>query len=93
VTGATGATGAATINQLVLVDLTTTATITLPTAVGVTGQAVTIKNKTNGGSTLTVNTTSSQTIDGVSAPASFSGAKKCWKFTSDGSNWWLTGQY
>lgn len=41
--------------------------ITLPSAVGITGRTYTIKSRMNAGVLLTVNTTSSQTIDGATS--------------------------
>lgn len=58
-------------------------TITLPTAVGITGKNYIIKN--TGGGTITIATTSSQTIDG-SAPGTLSGTTPL-KLVSTGSNW------
>lgn len=61
-------------------------TITLPTAVGCTGQIYVIKKISSDTNTITLGTTSSQTIDGVTT-------RKLWsqyeQFTviSDGSNW------
>jgi hypothetical protein len=68
-------------------------TVTLPTAVGNAGKSVTIKNTTNSTNNINVGTTSSQTIDGVAAPIGYSGAKRAWTFTSDGSNWYVTSSY
>ena len=67
-----------------------TTTITLPTAAGIKGKTYTIK-KIDAGTTSTVATTSSQTIDGVitlSLVAQYEGVK----VGSDGSNWWVVGQ-
>ena len=62
-----------------------TYTITLPTAVGITGKVYVIKSNMNTGILLTVATTSSQTIDGVTTKslARFDALK----VISNGSNW------
>lgn len=68
-----------------LIDCTANSfTVTLPTAVGFTGRVYQIKNST-GGSTITVNTTSSQTIDGITSqtvPGS-----SAMLVMSNGANW------
>jgi hypothetical protein len=75
----------------ILCNATTAAfTVTLPTAVGNTGQIYTIKKTDSTANAVTVGTTSSQTIDGAltySLPAQ-------WNFvvvTSDGANWMRIG--
>ena len=65
-------------------------TITLPTAVGVTGQIYTIKRINSGSNAVTVGTTSSQTIDGVTTYA-LSAQYKYVKVASDGANWIIIG--
>jgi hypothetical protein len=75
-------------DSTVLVSGTTT--ITLPTAAGIKGKAYTIK-KTDTGTTSTVATTSSQTIDGATTLAmatQYEGVT----VQSDGSNWWVVNQ-
>lgn len=57
--------------------------ITLPTAVGRTGAVFNIKN--SGSGTITVNTTSSQTIDGQSSGQL--SQYDCLTVQSNGSNW------
>jgi hypothetical protein len=59
-------------------------TITLPTAVGNTGRVFQIKNASNG--TITLNTTSSQTIDGSLTQTLFT--HEAVSVFSDGSNYW-----
>jgi hypothetical protein len=82
------------IGELVPCDPTAGAfTVTLPTAVGNAGKSVTVKNVSNSANAVNVATTSSQTIDAVAAPQGFSGAKRAWTFTSDGSNWYITSSY
>lgn len=61
-----------------------TFTVTLPTAVGVTGQIYVIKNVGTG--TITINTTSSQTIDGASTQ-SLASQWGVLRVQSDGTNW------
>lgn len=59
-------------------------TVTLPTAVGLTGKRYTIKN--TGGTTNTIATTSSQTIDGTATTTSVAANAKVTIF-SDNANW------
>jgi len=73
-------------------------TVTLPTAVGITGRIYIIKNiSTNGGSTVTINTTSAQTIDGsASKLLSYMGNGSfysCYTLQSNGSNWYILGGF
>lgn len=74
-----------------VVDATSgTFTLTLPTAVGVTGRVYTIKNSGTG--VVTIATTSSQTIDGVTTKTvnvQYSG----YKLISDGSNYKIIGTF
>jgi hypothetical protein len=63
-------------------------TYTLPTAVGITGRIYNVKNSST--STITVDTTSSQTIDGsltISIPAGAAGNKPNLQVQSTGANW------
>ena len=67
--------------------VTATATCTLPTAVGVTGQEIVVVNDISSG-TLTFNTTSSQTISGLSSGSLTTTVQQdAFTFVSDGSNW------
>jgi hypothetical protein len=66
--------------------VTAAATITLPTAVGVTGRMYNVKAST--GSTVTVATTSAQTIDGSSTYV-FATQNNAITVLSDGSNWFI----
>lgn len=59
-------------------------TITLPTAVGITGREYIVKN--TGAGTITLATASSQTIDG-SAPGSLGAGPTVSRLMSDGANW------
>lgn len=65
-------------------------TFTLPTAVSQAGKEILIKivsNVTNPPNTLTIATTSSQTIDGSSANLTTSTVYDAYRFVSDGANW------
>lgn len=59
-------------------------TTTFPTAVGITGRVYVVKN--TGAGTITLATTSSQTIDG-SAPGSLAAGPTQIRVMSDGANW------
>jgi hypothetical protein len=61
-------------------------TVTLPTAVGNSGRGVTLKNVTESGVTVTVATTSSQTIDGEVGDILTEGWDAI-TYISDGANW------
>ena len=65
----TAATTAGTTDQVLVFTGSSATTITLPTAVGITGRSYLVKNAGSGGTTpvLTVATTSSQTIDGITS--------------------------
>lgn len=67
-----------------IVDCTGTHTQTLPTAVGRSGKKFTIKNSGTG--IITVNTTSSQTIDGATS-VRINTRYNTRTFQSDGANW------
>jgi hypothetical protein len=60
--------------------------ITLPTAVGVTGRAYTIKRINSGANAVTVATTGGQTIDGA-ATVALSTQWQVLRVVSDGANW------
>jgi trimeric autotransporter adhesin len=63
-------------------------TITLPTAVGISGKLYTIKKIDSTANVVTVNTTSSQTIDGSTSytmNTAYSGVN----IQSDNANWWI----
>ena len=73
--------------DLTLVDTAGGAvTITLPTAVGVTGRTYTVKKISADVNAVTVNTTGGQTIDGVASIA-FRIPQTSLDFVSDGINW------
>jgi hypothetical protein len=76
-------------DQIILVDSTSAiVTITLPTAVGITGRRYTIKDwkGTSATNNITVATTSSQKIDGASTQV-FATNYQAIEVASDGSNW------
>lgn len=66
------------------IDCTTgTFTVTLPTAVGITGRVYVIKN--SGAGTITMAGTSAQTFDGATSPTIAAGAVA--QYQSNGANW------
>ncbi len=81
----TANTSAGTDNNLVFTGTSAT-TLTLPDATTMTGRAYWIKNNSSNASTLTIATTSSQTIDGVTTWA-LSERYKALKVVSNGTNW------
>lgn len=81
------ASGAVSATDSVVLLNAATLTATLPTAVGITGRAYTVKLIT--ASTGTVATTSAQTIDGA-ATYSLSANHKYVTVVSDGANWQIT---
>jgi hypothetical protein len=94
-TGVTGAIAAAktttyailTTDQVILVDGTSAFTTTLPTAVGVTGKQYTIKRIDQTlANAVTIATTSSQTIDGVTTRKLMTQYEQ-FTVVSDGTNW------
>lgn len=69
--------------------VTATATCTLPTAVGASGQRILVIWNASSG-TLTFNTTSSQTMSGIASGALTTTVQyDTYEFVSDGSNWFL----
>jgi cytoskeletal protein CcmA (bactofilin family) len=84
-------TGAATLNDthsVVLCGGTSSYQVTLPTAVGIAGRMYQIKKTSISDYTLTIGTTSSQTIDG-STSLGFSTQYNNFVVISDGANWSL----
>lgn len=65
-------------------------TLTLPTAVGVTGRQYTLKKVDSSANAVTVGTTSSQTIDGAST-YSLASQYNYVTLVSDGANWNIVG--
>lgn len=70
---------------------TSAATLTLPTAVSITGRIYWIKNASSNSSALTIATTSSQTIDGSSSWV-LSQSNKAIRVLSNGTNWYITSE-
>lgn len=68
----------------ILVNVSSAATINLPTAVGNSGQRLTVKNITN--NTVTLDGSGTQTIDGALTHV-LSGIYEKVTIQSDGSNW------
>lgn len=82
-------TAATTLNathHVVLCGGTTSYTVTLPTAVGIAGRMYQIKKNSTSAYTLTIGTTSSQTIDGSTSLA-FTTQYNNYVVISDGANW------
>jgi hypothetical protein len=71
------------INTAICIVTANSPTVTLPTAVGITGRIYWIKNR--GAGTVTVAAASGQTIDGRSTVAE--GLNGCYEVASDGENW------
>jgi hypothetical protein len=82
----TGNTTAATDHTLAFTG-TSAATLTLPDATTITGRVYVVKNASSNASTLTIATTSSQTIDGLSS-WSLTQTNKSITLISNGSNWY-----
>lgn len=80
---------AAAIGELVRCDPSGgTFAVTLPTAVGVSGRQIVVKNVTSSATAITFNTTSAQTIDtAASGATSIAAGFGSRVFMSDGSNW------
>jgi hypothetical protein len=86
-------TSAASTDNLLVFTGSSAATLTLPTAVGCAGRSYMIKNASTTGPTplLTIATTSSQTIDGVTTWL-LDYANETVTVVSDGSNWDISAQ-
>ena len=84
-TAITGATTLGSNHHFVSASGASTYAVTLPTAVGFTGKQFAIKSMMNTGVILTVNTTSSQTMDGVTSLVL--GRFESLQVISNGSNW------
>lgn len=89
----TGTTAIATTDNNIVFTGTTAGSATLPTAVGITGRTYWIKNAsiTSPTPVLTINTTSSQTIDGNSS-WTLNEPNEVIALVSDGANWFITNQ-
>jgi len=70
---------------------TSPTTLTLPTAVGITGREYWIKNSTTNASVLTIATTSSQMIDGLTT-WTLTQTNKAIRVISNGTNWYATSE-
>jgi hypothetical protein len=87
----TGNTTAGSSDNMFLFTGTSATTLTLPTAVGITGREYWIKNSSSNSSVLTIATTSSQTIDGL-ASWTLTQTNKAIRLVSNGSNWYATSE-
>lgn len=65
----------------------TVITITLPTAIGISGRIYTIKREDLSTANVEINTTSSQTIDGMATSITLTNPKEAVTVFSDGANW------
>lgn len=86
VTSFTGNTSAGSADNMLIFTGTSAATITLPTAVGITGREYWIKNASTNASVLTIATTASQTVEGLSN-WTLAQTNKAIRVISDGVNW------
>ena len=77
----------ATYDDIVRCNSATAFTITLPTAVGITGKKFTVKNINSG--IITINTTSSQTIDNNASGTLTINKYNSVDMVSDGANWMI----
>jgi hypothetical protein len=79
-------------DQFAKCDTTGAVTVTLPTAVGISGHRIAVKDITDASvHNITVARTSAQTIDGAASNKTISTAKQCVIFVSDGANWFVEG--
>jgi hypothetical protein len=85
----TGAFTASSASDVILA--TGTFTVTLPTAAGIAGKRITVKN--TGSGTVTVGRTGTETIDAAAANVTMATAKQAREFTSDGTGWQITAAY
>lgn len=83
------------LDHTIIADCTNGAmTITLPTAVGITGRIYILKKKDNSANNLVLNTTSSQTIDGVTTLTAGNATQyNTVMVQSDGANWIVLQKY
>jgi ribosomal protein S4E len=87
-------------DHTVFCNLAASMTVTLPTAVGISGRIYIIKNiNTNSSSSITINTTSGQTIDTYASGGivisylGHSGFASTITLQSNGSNWYILSIY
>jgi Chaperone of endosialidase len=85
----TSSTSASTTDYHLVFTGTTAATLTLPDASSITGRAYVVKNASSNASVLTIATTSSQTIDGLTSWL-LSQTNKSITVISNGTNWYAT---
>jgi hypothetical protein len=85
------ATTAGSSDNILVFTGTSAATLTLPDATACQGRIYWIKNTSSNASTLTIATTSSQTIDGL-ASWSLTQTNKVFIIISNGSNWLITSE-
>ena len=86
ITTFTGATTAGASDNMLVFTGTSATTLTLPTAASIAGREYWVKNASSNSSTLTIATTASQTIDGLSSWM-LTQTYKAIRLVSDGSNW------
>jgi hypothetical protein len=91
ITTFSSSTSAGTTDNFLVFTGSSVATLTLPSAATITGREYWIKNSSSNGSALTINTTSSQTIDGA-ASWSLSQTNKVIRLVSNGSNWYAASE-
>ncbi len=84
-------TSAATTDNTLVFTGTTAATLTLPDATACAGREYWVKNVSSNTSVLTIATTSSQTIDGLST-WTLDEANESVRLLSNGTNWYLSSQ-
>jgi len=87
----TASTSAGTTDYHLIFTGTSAATLTLPDATSIAGRAYVVKNVSSNASVLTIATTSSQTIDGLSS-WSLSQTYKTLTLISNGSNWYAISE-
>ena len=87
----TGNTSAGIADNLLVFTGTSATTLTLPTASGITGREYWIKNASSNSSVLTIATTSSQTIDGLTT-WTLTQANKTIRVVSNGTNWYAASE-
>jgi hypothetical protein len=85
------ATSAGSTDNILVFTGTSAATLTLPDASTMTGRVYTVKSASSNSSVLTIATTSSQTIDGVSS-WTLTQQNKSIILVSNGSNWYATAE-
>jgi hypothetical protein len=86
----TNTTAGTTHNMLVFTGTSAT-TLTLPTAAGITGREYWVKNASSNASVLTIATTSSQTVDGLSS-WTLTQTNKAIRLVSNGANWYAASE-